>query len=163
MGLCLGRRGPREGWGKRVGPGCLPRPLTLVGLPDSGIVTGLYTTSSPEACQYIARDSRANVIVVDTQKQLEKILKVWGQNGLGSDLGSPRGYSPPAVPSPLARVSPHSPLHSAQHTQPARWAALPPHLTSQKIQEVSDSLELGFLVSTSYPHHGFSIRTGGLP
>ncbi|XP_073738224.1 long-chain-fatty-acid--CoA ligase ACSBG1 [Callorhinus ursinus] len=42
-----------------------------------GIVTGIYTTSSPEACQHIAHDSRANVIVVDTQKQLEKILKTW--------------------------------------------------------------------------------------
>ncbi|XP_048649451.1 long-chain-fatty-acid--CoA ligase ACSBG1 isoform X1 [Marmota marmota marmota] len=42
-----------------------------------GIVTGIYTTSSPEACQYIARDCRANIIVVDTQKQLEKILKIW--------------------------------------------------------------------------------------
>uniref|UniRef100_A0A8C3WFR8 Long-chain-fatty-acid--CoA ligase ACSBG1 n=1 Tax=Catagonus wagneri TaxID=51154 RepID=A0A8C3WFR8_9CETA len=42
-----------------------------------GIVTGIYTTSSPEACQYIARDCQANIIVVDTQKQLEKILKIW--------------------------------------------------------------------------------------
>uniref|UniRef100_H0UWI1 Long-chain-fatty-acid--CoA ligase ACSBG1 n=1 Tax=Cavia porcellus TaxID=10141 RepID=H0UWI1_CAVPO len=42
-----------------------------------GIVTGIYTTSSPDACQYIAHDSRANIIVVDTQKQLEKILKIW--------------------------------------------------------------------------------------
>ncbi|XP_058914136.1 long-chain-fatty-acid--CoA ligase ACSBG1 [Kogia breviceps] len=42
-----------------------------------GIVTGIYTTSSPEACKYIAHDCRANIIVVDTQKQLEKILKIW--------------------------------------------------------------------------------------
>ncbi|KAM4826153.1 long-chain-fatty-acid--CoA ligase ACSBG1 [Thomomys bottae] len=42
-----------------------------------GIVTGIYTTSSPEACQYIAHDCRANIVVVDTQKQLEKILKIW--------------------------------------------------------------------------------------
>ncbi|XP_028921284.1 long-chain-fatty-acid--CoA ligase ACSBG1 isoform X2 [Ornithorhynchus anatinus] len=42
-----------------------------------GIVTGIYTTSSPEACQYIAQDCRANVILVDTQKQLEKIMKIW--------------------------------------------------------------------------------------
>ncbi|OWK09087.1 ACSBG1, partial [Cervus elaphus hippelaphus] len=40
-----------------------------------GIITGIYTTSSPEACQYIAYDCRANIIMVDTQKQLEKILK----------------------------------------------------------------------------------------
>ncbi|KAI2575419.1 acyl-CoA synthetase bubblegum family member 1, partial [Homo sapiens] len=44
-----------------------------------GIVTGIYTTSSPEACQYIAYDCCANVIMVDTQKQLEKILKIWKQ------------------------------------------------------------------------------------
>lgn len=42
-----------------------------------GIVTGIYTTSSPEACQYIAHDCRANIVIVDTQKQLEKILKIW--------------------------------------------------------------------------------------
>ncbi|XP_042553679.1 long-chain-fatty-acid--CoA ligase ACSBG1 [Dipodomys spectabilis] len=42
-----------------------------------GIVTGIYTTSSPEACRYIAHDCRANIIVVDTQRQLEKILKIW--------------------------------------------------------------------------------------
>ncbi|KAF6273047.1 acyl-CoA synthetase bubblegum family member 1 [Rhinolophus ferrumequinum] len=42
-----------------------------------GIVTGIYTTSTPEACQYIAYDCRANVVVVDSQKQLEKILKIW--------------------------------------------------------------------------------------
>ncbi|XP_029806057.1 long-chain-fatty-acid--CoA ligase ACSBG1 isoform X1 [Suricata suricatta] len=42
-----------------------------------GIVTGIYTTSSPEACQYIAQDCQANIIVVDTQKQLETILKIW--------------------------------------------------------------------------------------
>lgn len=47
--------------------------------PCSGIVTGIYTTSTPEACQYIAHDCRANVVVVDTQKQLEKILKVGGK------------------------------------------------------------------------------------
>ncbi|XP_014401743.1 PREDICTED: long-chain-fatty-acid--CoA ligase ACSBG1 [Myotis brandtii] len=46
-------------------------------VPCRGIVTGIYTTSSPEACQYIARDCRANIIVVDAQKQLEKILKIW--------------------------------------------------------------------------------------
>ncbi|KAB0352312.1 hypothetical protein FD754_017169 [Muntiacus muntjak] len=42
-----------------------------------GIITGIYTTSSPETCQYIAYDCRANIIMVDTQKQLEKILKIW--------------------------------------------------------------------------------------
>ena len=52
-----------------------------------GIVTGIYTTSSPEACQYVAHDSCANIIVVDTQKQLEKILKVWGSAEVG--LGAP--------------------------------------------------------------------------
>ncbi|XP_048225043.1 LOW QUALITY PROTEIN: long-chain-fatty-acid--CoA ligase ACSBG1 [Perognathus longimembris pacificus] len=42
-----------------------------------GIVTGIYTTSSPEACHYIAHDSRANIVVVDTRRQLDKILQIW--------------------------------------------------------------------------------------
>ncbi|XP_042330384.1 long-chain-fatty-acid--CoA ligase ACSBG1 isoform X2 [Sceloporus undulatus] len=44
-----------------------------------GIVTGIYTTSSPEACHYIAHDCRANVIVVENQKQLDKITQIWNR------------------------------------------------------------------------------------
>ncbi|XP_039199755.1 long-chain-fatty-acid--CoA ligase ACSBG1 [Crotalus tigris] len=42
-----------------------------------GIVTGIYTTSSPEACHYIAHDCRANIVVVENQKQLDKIIQIW--------------------------------------------------------------------------------------
>ncbi|KAM6960473.1 long-chain-fatty-acid--CoA ligase ACSBG1 [Aplochiton taeniatus] len=41
-----------------------------------GIMTGIYTTNSPEACYYVASDSNANVIVVENQKQLVKILQI---------------------------------------------------------------------------------------
>lgn len=41
-----------------------------------GIMTGIYATNSPEACHYVASDSRANIIVVENQKQLDKILQV---------------------------------------------------------------------------------------
>lgn len=39
-------------------------------------MTGIYATNSPEACHYLASDSRANIIVVENQKQLDKILQV---------------------------------------------------------------------------------------
>lgn len=39
-------------------------------------MAGIYTTNSPDACLYVAHDSRANVIVVENQKQLDKILQV---------------------------------------------------------------------------------------
>ncbi|XP_070619673.1 long-chain-fatty-acid--CoA ligase ACSBG1 [Erythrolamprus reginae] len=42
-----------------------------------GILSGIYTTSSPEACHYIAHDCRANVVVVENQKQLDKIMQIW--------------------------------------------------------------------------------------
>ncbi|XP_077330376.1 long-chain-fatty-acid--CoA ligase ACSBG1 isoform X2 [Lithobates pipiens] len=42
-----------------------------------GIATGIYATNSPEACYYVASDCRANIIVVENQKQLEKILQIW--------------------------------------------------------------------------------------
>ncbi|XP_076657735.1 acyl-CoA synthetase bubblegum family member 1 isoform X1 [Halictus rubicundus] len=41
-----------------------------------GFAVGVYTTNSPEACQYCADNSRANIIVVEDIKQLEKIQKI---------------------------------------------------------------------------------------
>ncbi|XP_077440942.1 long-chain-fatty-acid--CoA ligase ACSBG2 isoform X2 [Vanacampus margaritifer] len=41
-----------------------------------GFAVGIYTTNSPEACQYVAENCRANVIVVENHKQLQKILQV---------------------------------------------------------------------------------------
>lgn len=41
-----------------------------------GLATGIYTTNSAEACQYVAANSEANILVVENQKQLDKILKV---------------------------------------------------------------------------------------
>ncbi|KAM9181713.1 long-chain-fatty-acid--CoA ligase ACSBG1 isoform 3-T3 [Mergus octosetaceus] len=44
-----------------------------------GIVTGIYTTNSPEACHYIAYDSKTNIMVVENQKQLDKIMQIWNR------------------------------------------------------------------------------------
>lgn len=41
-----------------------------------GFAAGIYTTNSPEACQYCAENSKANIIVVEDEHQLQKILKV---------------------------------------------------------------------------------------
>ncbi|XP_068576803.1 long-chain-fatty-acid--CoA ligase ACSBG2-like isoform X2 [Cebidichthys violaceus] len=41
-----------------------------------GLATGIYTTNSPEACQYVAANSEANIMVVENQNQLDKILQV---------------------------------------------------------------------------------------
>lgn len=42
-----------------------------------GIATGIYSTNSPEACHYVANDSRANIIMVENQKQLDKVMQIW--------------------------------------------------------------------------------------
>ena len=42
----------------------------------SGLAAGIYTTNGPEACHFVANDCEANVIVVENQKQLDKILEV---------------------------------------------------------------------------------------
>ncbi|XP_054836873.1 long-chain-fatty-acid--CoA ligase ACSBG2 isoform X2 [Eublepharis macularius] len=41
-----------------------------------GFAVGIYTTNSPEACQYVAENCGANIIVVENDKQLQKILEV---------------------------------------------------------------------------------------
>ena len=42
----------------------------------SGLSTGIYSTNSPDACWYVAHSAECNVVVVDSDKQLQKILKV---------------------------------------------------------------------------------------
>ncbi|NWR88239.1 ACBG2 ligase, partial [Furnarius figulus] len=41
-----------------------------------GFAVGIYTTNSPQACRYVAENCSANIIVVENQKQLQKILEV---------------------------------------------------------------------------------------
>ncbi|KAL5460257.1 hypothetical protein EMCRGX_G033688 [Ephydatia muelleri] len=44
-----------------------------------GIAAGIYTTNSPEACQFVAHDCKANVLVVEDGQQLQKILQIRDQ------------------------------------------------------------------------------------
>ncbi|KAG5847262.1 hypothetical protein ANANG_G00124130 [Anguilla anguilla] len=41
-----------------------------------GFGVGIYSTSSPEACRYVAENCQANILVVENHTQLEKILEV---------------------------------------------------------------------------------------
>lgn len=41
-----------------------------------GIIAGIYTTSSVEACFFYLQSSRAQIVVVDNDEQLEKVLAV---------------------------------------------------------------------------------------
>ncbi|XP_019640616.1 PREDICTED: long-chain-fatty-acid--CoA ligase ACSBG2-like isoform X1 [Branchiostoma belcheri] len=42
-----------------------------------GFGVGIYTTNNAEACRYVAESCEANVIIVENNVQLQKILKVW--------------------------------------------------------------------------------------
>lgn len=41
-----------------------------------GIIAGIYTTNSAEAVQHVLEDSRAQIVVVDDAKQMEKIHSI---------------------------------------------------------------------------------------
>ncbi|XP_069071792.1 long-chain-fatty-acid--CoA ligase ACSBG2 isoform X2 [Pleurodeles waltl] len=41
-----------------------------------GFAVGIYTTNSSEACQYVAENCEANILVVENHKQLQKILQI---------------------------------------------------------------------------------------
>lgn len=47
-----------------------------MGMISSGISAGIYTTNSPEACQHCAECGRANIIVAQNEKQVEKIQSI---------------------------------------------------------------------------------------
>lgn len=40
---------------------------------------GVYTTNGPDACQYVAEHSDAEVIVVENKIHLEKYLQIWNK------------------------------------------------------------------------------------
>ncbi|KAI8499360.1 medium-chain fatty acid-CoA ligase [Branchiostoma belcheri] len=42
-----------------------------------GFGVGIYTTNNAEACRYVAESCEANIIIVENNVQLQKILKVW--------------------------------------------------------------------------------------
>lgn len=42
-----------------------------------GFAVGIYVTNNAEACKYVAINSQCNVIVVENNLQLKKILQVW--------------------------------------------------------------------------------------
>lgn len=46
------------------------------GIFHNNVVSGVYTTNGPEACQYQALNSEAQVIVVDTVPQLKQYLSI---------------------------------------------------------------------------------------
>ena len=48
----------------------------MAAIHAGAFTAGIYQTNSPAACQYIARDSRANIIVVGDTAQLHKILSI---------------------------------------------------------------------------------------
>ncbi|RZC36620.1 very long-chain-fatty-acid--CoA ligase bubblegum, partial [Asbolus verrucosus] len=48
----------------------------LAAIFAGGIAVGIYTTNSSEACFHCANHSKANIIVVQDRKQLEKILAI---------------------------------------------------------------------------------------
>ncbi|KAM4628692.1 long-chain-fatty-acid--CoA ligase ACSBG2 isoform 2-T2 [Polymixia lowei] len=41
-----------------------------------GFAVGIYTTNSSEACQYVAENCKANILIVENHKQLQKILPI---------------------------------------------------------------------------------------
>jgi long-chain-fatty-acid--CoA ligase ACSBG len=42
----------------------------------NGISAGIYQTNNADACKYIAADCKANIAIVEDEKQLEKFLKI---------------------------------------------------------------------------------------
>ena len=52
-------------------------PVSDLGTIEAGgISVGIYPTNSPEQCEYILNHSESKFLVLDTQEQLEKILRI---------------------------------------------------------------------------------------
>ncbi len=49
----------------------------MAGIFAGAVPGGIYTTNSPEQCQYIAEHSEANIAVVENTEQLDKFKQIW--------------------------------------------------------------------------------------
>ena len=58
----------------RVSGGFLPLSSDSHHIHIRGLSVGIYLTSNTDACQYIAHDCQANIIVVENGHQMNKIL-----------------------------------------------------------------------------------------
>lgn len=47
----------------------------MAAIMAGGFSVGIYTTNSSDTCKYIAENCGANILVVEDEKQLEKVLK----------------------------------------------------------------------------------------
>jgi long-chain-fatty-acid--CoA ligase ACSBG len=60
-----------------------------------GIVSGIYTTNGPESCHYVANHSKAKVVVVEDQEQLDKFLSIRDRlphlTAIVQYIGTPQG------------------------------------------------------------------------
>ena len=56
---------------------CCSKTLLSLFCSYRGFAVGIYATNNPEACKYVALSSHCNVIVVENNQQLKKILQVW--------------------------------------------------------------------------------------
>nr|XP_008509985.1 PREDICTED: long-chain-fatty-acid--CoA ligase ACSBG2-like [Equus przewalskii] len=41
-----------------------------------GLCVGIYATNSPEACQYVITQAKVNILLVENDEQLQKILSI---------------------------------------------------------------------------------------
>lgn len=48
----------------------------LAAIHAGGFAVGIYTTNSADACHYVAENCEANIVVVENDQQLQKMLKV---------------------------------------------------------------------------------------
>ena len=72
----------------------------VAGIFAGGFGTGIYPTNGPEACKYILEHSKSNILVVEDQKQLDK---VWSFRNELPDLKAIVQYS--GVPSTPGVIS----------------------------------------------------------
>ncbi|GAB1598901.1 long-chain-fatty-acid--CoA ligase ACSBG2-like isoform X2 [Argonauta hians] len=48
----------------------------LAAIYAGGVAVGIYSTNSPEACEFVAKDSKTNIMVVENHQQLQKVLEI---------------------------------------------------------------------------------------
>jgi len=54
----------------------LSRQSSIIEFAFSGVIAGVYTTNSVDSCLHVLESSKANIVIVDDAKQMEKIREI---------------------------------------------------------------------------------------
>ncbi|XP_022262874.1 long-chain-fatty-acid--CoA ligase ACSBG2 isoform X10 [Canis lupus familiaris] len=106
-----------------------------------GLCVGIYATNSADACQYVITNAKVNVLLVENDLQLQKILSAHSERERGRDIG--RGRSRLHAPGAQRGIQSQIPQSRMETLKAIIQYKLPVKESNNNLYSWNDFMELG--------------------